>query len=129
MLQPDRLDADWLRTLHWDLPTDPDEFLGSLIMPLDEFMALPAAEAMPQELRDALIAGGIVIHAVQFLADADDQSSAVQRHSRHATLMPPLRPDHAARTGDDFGVTWHRDTTTSRRVPAGTARHGNSEYC
>lgn len=45
--------ADWIKTLHWDLPTDFDDFLNSIGGPtqLADFMKLPAAEAMPKEMR------------------------------------------------------------------------------
>ena len=49
--------ADWLKTTTWDLPTDKTAFiahLASINKTVTEFMALPAAEAMPQTLRDAL---------------------------------------------------------------------------
>lgn len=46
---------DWLRTLRWDLPTDPAQFAPG---ELAHLAALPAGEAMPAELRDALVASG-----------------------------------------------------------------------
>ena len=56
--------ADWLRTLHWNLPTDMAEFLRQ-IGPDDvhHFMSLPAAEAMPSTLRAELLMHGFVSSA------------------------------------------------------------------
>jgi hypothetical protein len=44
---------DWIRTLHWDLPTDWDQFLLDIGGPtrLPQFMILPAAQAMPADLK------------------------------------------------------------------------------
>ena len=49
-------DADWIKTLGWDLPTEPEPFLRAIggRERLDHFMTLPAAKAMPQSLKDAL---------------------------------------------------------------------------
>lgn len=48
-------DSDWIKTVGWDLPREPQSFLRSLKgRSLESFMALPAAEAMPESLRDAL---------------------------------------------------------------------------
>ncbi|HUY97266.1 MAG TPA: hypothetical protein VMW47_06585 [Verrucomicrobiae bacterium] len=54
--------ADWLRTLHWTLPTDVTEFLLQIGGPeeVHRFLQLPAAEAMPQLLRDELVMHGHV---------------------------------------------------------------------
>jgi hypothetical protein len=52
-------DADWLKGSTWDLPTKADEFLRSLgNMTLEHFMNLPAAKAMPDELREELLSLG-----------------------------------------------------------------------
>ena len=58
-IDADLRNADWLRTRTWDLPKDPDAFLAVIggRDRLDHFMGLPAAEAMPQSLRDALVKG------------------------------------------------------------------------
>ena len=58
-IDSDQRNADWIRTLHWDLPTDKDTFLTVIggESALAHFMTLPAAEAMPPELRSALGAG------------------------------------------------------------------------
>lgn len=49
------LDSDWIKTVSWDLPRDPEGFLASLgKRSLESFMALPAAQAMPESLREAL---------------------------------------------------------------------------
>jgi hypothetical protein len=49
------LDSDWIKTVSWDLPRDPKGFIASLRgRSLESFMALPAAKAMPEELREAL---------------------------------------------------------------------------
>ncbi len=57
--------ADWLRTMAWDLPTSKSVFLASIggISELDHFMTLPAAKAMPEGLlrelsESALTEGG-----------------------------------------------------------------------
>lgn len=48
-------DSDWIKTLSWDLPSDPQAFIASLRgRSLESFMALPAAQAMPDSLREAL---------------------------------------------------------------------------
>ena len=49
-------DADWIKSLSWDLPTEPQEFLRSLGgITLGQFMKLPASKAMPETLRANLI--------------------------------------------------------------------------
>jgi len=49
-------DADWIKSLSWDLPTEPQEFLQSLgSVTLEQFMQLPASKAMPETLRASLI--------------------------------------------------------------------------
>jgi len=49
-------DADWLKGSTWDLPTDAQEFLRSLGgITLEQFITLPAAKAMPDELREELL--------------------------------------------------------------------------
>lgn len=56
-IDADLANADWIKTRAWDLPTDKDGFLAYLTIigkTVMEFMRLPAAEAMPQTLRDAL---------------------------------------------------------------------------
>ena len=58
-IDADPLDADWIKVRGWDLPTDPDKFLGAIggRERLAAFMHLPAAQAMPQSLRLALVPG------------------------------------------------------------------------
>lgn len=55
-LDANQRNADWIKTLYWDLPTDPDIFLqvigGKDALP--HFLTLPAAEKMPPELAQAL---------------------------------------------------------------------------
>jgi len=48
--------ADWIKTETWDLPTTKDEFLEAIggQEHLAHFMTLPAARAMPQELKTQL---------------------------------------------------------------------------
>jgi hypothetical protein len=48
--------ADWLKTRTWDLPKDKDTFLAVIggESALEHFMTLPAAEAMPQDLKASL---------------------------------------------------------------------------
>ena len=51
-IDADLRNADWIRTRTWDLPTDKDMFLAVIApTPLEHFMTLPAAEAMPDKLR------------------------------------------------------------------------------
>ena len=49
------LDSDWLKQ-SWDLPTEKDQFLEAIGGKdfLKHFMTLPAAKAMPDELRESL---------------------------------------------------------------------------
>lgn len=50
--------ADWLRGRSWSLPLDVDELLeiiGTKKSDVAKFMKLPAARAMPQEVRHELI--------------------------------------------------------------------------
>ena len=55
-LDADLRNADWLRTMYWDLPEDPEIFLAVIggRDNLAHFMTLPAAEAMPAALAEAL---------------------------------------------------------------------------
>lgn len=55
-LDEDQANADWVKTMSWDLPTTPDAFLAVIGGPgrLSDFMGLPAAQAMPGPLRHAL---------------------------------------------------------------------------
>jgi hypothetical protein len=51
--------ADWIKSGSWDLPTNAEEFLRSLgDMTLGNFMKLPAAQAMPDDLREELLSLG-----------------------------------------------------------------------
>ncbi len=60
-IDEDARNADWLRTMHWALPTDLDEFMQMVGRSgVHHFMTLPAAEAMPMSLRTALLATGFV---------------------------------------------------------------------
>lgn len=46
------LNADWIKSRVWDLPTSLDGLLGVIgVDRLDHFLKLPAAKAMPEELR------------------------------------------------------------------------------
>jgi hypothetical protein len=49
----DVTNADWLRANTWDLPTDVEGFLDVIggRKRLPHFMQLPAAQAMPDDLR------------------------------------------------------------------------------
>ncbi len=50
--------ADWLRGLSWGLPVNVDELLGvigSTKADVQKFMKLPAARAMPVEVRRELV--------------------------------------------------------------------------
>ena len=61
-IDADQRNADWLKTLSWDLPTDKDVFLAVIggEAALDHFMTLPAAEAMPTDLRGELHKAGLL---------------------------------------------------------------------
>jgi hypothetical protein len=51
--------ADWIKSLSWDLPTDVDGFLSALgSMSVEHFMTLPASKAMPEELAGELMKYG-----------------------------------------------------------------------
>lgn len=62
--------ADWIRTLSWNLPTGLDEFLEYLGVSEDsvetqrqavgQFIKLPAAKPMPDALRAELIRAGLI---------------------------------------------------------------------
>jgi hypothetical protein len=57
--ETDNESADWIKSLSWDLPTEPEEFLRSLgNMTLEHFMTLPASKAMPAKLTNELIRSG-----------------------------------------------------------------------
>jgi len=51
-IDADLANADWIKTLAWDLPTEKDAFLAAIggESQLAKFMTLPAARAMPPEL-------------------------------------------------------------------------------
>ncbi len=55
-IDSDIRNADWLKTRSWDLPAEKEEFLATIGGPeaIPHFLTLPAAEAMPAELRNAL---------------------------------------------------------------------------
>lgn len=62
-------DEDWLKAARWDLPTDTDMFLRVIAFgrsedqtkrALEQFMDLPAAEAMPVLLRADLVKRGLL---------------------------------------------------------------------
>jgi hypothetical protein len=65
--------ADWIKTLHWDLPTTPEGFLWAIggVDKLDHFMTLPAAQAMPDDLKVAISGLDLTKH----LAGKHDQST------------------------------------------------------
>jgi hypothetical protein len=57
--ETDNENADWIKSLSWDLPTEPEEFLRSLGgTSIEDFLKLPAAKAMPAELLNELIKSG-----------------------------------------------------------------------
>lgn len=62
-LDEDPRNADWIKTLRWDLPTEPDRFLRAIGGEdrLAEFLHRPAAEAMPPALRQELASRGMVV--------------------------------------------------------------------
>jgi hypothetical protein len=64
-IDADPWNADWIKALHWDLPTEPDVFIGSVLYldperssaedarrAWEHFKTLPAFRPMPPELRD-----------------------------------------------------------------------------
>jgi hypothetical protein len=55
-IDADQRNADWIKTLQWDLPTDKESFLAAIggESELAHFMTLPAAEAMPPQLGEQL---------------------------------------------------------------------------
>lgn len=69
-IDEDPRNADWLRTMHWDLPTTLSSFLARLGVvdspvgvqraSVEKFMRLPAAEAMPKSLRRELMMVGLL---------------------------------------------------------------------
>jgi len=68
-LDEDPNNADWIKTLSWDLPQDVDEFLdwlasgrgpGTLQSQVEHFMTLPAAVPMPEAIRSGLIDRGLL---------------------------------------------------------------------
>ena len=59
--------ADWLRSLSWDLPTEPDIFLAIIkragmtdAESVRAFMTLPASRPMPSDLRAELARRGLL---------------------------------------------------------------------
>ena len=73
------LNADWVRTLRWDLPTDPAYYTPEYLMALAD---LPVGRAMPEELR-ALIPESKVRH----VRDADFWGAPVGT----PLPLPPMR--------------------------------------
>lgn len=100
------INADWLRTMSWDLPTDPDYYVqvygDGLAQWFQDIIALPAGHAMPAELR-------IVLERVT------SETKSVVRHVRDedfwgapaGTPLPLHRlnvADRAKQTGERLGV-------------------------
>ncbi len=60
----DPYDEDWIKTLHWDLPTDLEELIraigargkprGEQVKALKHLMTLPAWKPAPPKVRDAV---------------------------------------------------------------------------
>lgn len=50
-IDADVANADWIKTMVWDLPTDPAYFTQQ---DLEELSVLPAWEAAPDEIKNAL---------------------------------------------------------------------------
>lgn len=50
-IDADDRNSDWIKTLSWDLPTDPAYFTQP---ELEELSTLPAWEAAPEEIKSAL---------------------------------------------------------------------------
>lgn len=73
----DDLNADWIKTLHWDLPTDPAYYRGT--DQLARLANLPAGQAMPDELRMLL---ALQSHEEE-LKTLLDGFLAVERKVRH----------------------------------------------
>jgi hypothetical protein len=83
IIESNDLYADWIKTLSWDLPTDVESFLLVIggMQQLDHFMTLPAAQAMPDDLKVAL--NGIPFF--KHLAGRHDQSTHAGGRARAAS--------------------------------------------
>jgi hypothetical protein len=66
-LDADPEDADWVKTLSWDLPRDAETFISTVLgdgspdqqrAVLAAFLRLPAARPLPAELREGLTRRG-----------------------------------------------------------------------
>ncbi len=68
-LDADIQNADWTKTLSWDLPTEKDEFLVAIggEKELAAFMKRPAAKAMPATLRLALASADALAEAFRIV--------------------------------------------------------------
>lgn len=77
-LDADPREADWIKTLHWDLPDDPRAFTQA---ELQHLSTLPAWEAAPPQIKDAL--GDPLQTREGARAKAALAASGKEMHDRH----------------------------------------------
>jgi len=80
-IHADIQNADWLRSLSWDLPTEPDIFLATIgragmtdAESVRAFMTLPASRPMPSDLRAELARRGLLAGDAPQATERDDPS-------------------------------------------------------
>jgi len=100
-------DADWIKTLSWDLPTNVDAFIRFVGEDgVNDFMHLPAAEAMPESLKNALANKGYSI--VQKYAEGQPRDNHGRFASGGSTMsyeeMVAYQKDYGSKIGQiNFG--------------------------
>jgi SPP1 gp7 family putative phage head morphogenesis protein len=123
--------TDWIKTLSWDLPTDPDVFLRAIggRRALTHFLTLPAAEAMPQALASSL--GVAIPHR---LDKAFNPDQARDDHGRWTSGGPgsnlafdptryPIDSTDFQRVISDIG--WHGGVANPANVKANADLNAN----
>lgn len=144
-IDADPVDADWIKVLRWDLPTDVDEFLSVVGPGLEHFLTLPAARAMPDDLRAALIQRGVIdpralppsglpVSESILMEHPGNHNQKVHGRRGGGGMGPPMGPD----TGDDdpagvrgqmsMGLGGLRgEDAYEEQSTTGTLRLGNSD--
>lgn len=138
LIDEDNESADWIKTLSWDLPTDPDDFLYAIggRAKLDHFMTLPAAKAMPTDLKVAL--GLVVKISSEELKTLEDFAETKVRHVRDSEFwhlpvgtpivpgMKPGAPDLAAVRGDNIAGVAKQKVKASQIKPGDFLDHAQT---
>ncbi len=118
-LDADIQNADWARTLSWDLPTEKDEFLQAIggEKELAAFMKRPAAKAMPAALRLSLATANALAEAFKILREHPGHpNQKVHGRRKGAGTVPKFNSTKEAEGWANTNLAPTKFSFTSRRT-------------